>query len=225
MKINIFTIFPSIFEAFLETGIIGKAKDKGIISLKLIDIRNFASDSYGTVDDYPYGGGPGMVMMVEPIVKALESVEERGATYLLSPRGKNFNQRKAKELVKEETLSLVCGRYKGVDERVRGFVDGEISIGDYILSGGEVAAMVVVEALTRLLPGAVGDINSVNTDSFENGLLDSPIYTRPQVFREKEVPEVLLSGNHAEIESWREEEAIKLTRKYRKDIMKNEHHV
>jgi tRNA (guanine37-N1)-methyltransferase len=225
MKINIFTIFPSIFEAFLETGIIGKAKDKGIISLKLIDIRNFASDSYGTVDDYPYGGGPGMVMMVEPIVKALESVGKRGVTYLLSPRGKNFDQKKAKELAQEKTLSLVCGRYKGVDERVREFVDGEISIGDYILSGGEVAAMVIVEALTRLLPGAVGDINSVNTDSFENGLLDSPIYTRPQVFRNKEVPEVLLSGNHAEIESWREEEAIKLTRKYRKDIMKKEHHV
>ena len=199
----------------------GKAKEKGIISFKLVDIRDFASDAYGTVDDYPYGGGPGMVMMVEPIVKALESVEERGKTYLLSPRGTKFSQGMAKDLSKEKTLSLVCGRYKGVDERVREFVDGEISIGDYILSGGEVAAMVIVEGLTRLLPGAVGDVNSVNTDSFERGLLDSPIYTRPRVFRDKEVPEVLLSGNHAEIENWREKEAIKLTRKYRKDIMKN----
>jgi len=221
MKINIFSIFPSIFELFLETGIVGRAKEKEIIFFKLIDIRDFASDAYGKVDDYPYGGGPGMVMMVKPIVKAMESVEDKGTTYLLSPRGKNFNQEMAKDLSKEKTLSLVCGRYKGVDERVREFVDGEISIGDYILSGGEVAAMVIVEALTRLLPGAVGDVNSVNTDSFEKGLLDSPLYTRPRVFREKEVPEVLLSGNHAEIENWREEEAVKLTRKYRKDIMKN----
>jgi len=221
MKINIFSIFPSIFESFLETGIVGRAKEKEIFFFKLIDIRDFASDAYGTVDDSPYGGGPGMVMMVEPIVKALESVEERGTTYLLSPRGKNFNQEMAKDLSKEKALSFICGRYKGVDERVREFVDGEISIGDYVLSGGEVAAMVIVEALTRLLPGAVGDVNSVNTDSFEKGLLDSPIYTRPQVFREKEVPGVLLSGNHAEIENWREEEAIKLTRKYRKDIMEN----
>ena len=205
----------------MERGIVGRAKDNGLISFKLIDIRDFASDVYRTVDDYPYGGGPGMVMMVEPIVKALESIEERGITYLLSPRGENFDQKMARDLSKEKNLSLVCGRYKGVDERVREFVDGAISIGDYILSGGEVAAMVIVEALTRLLPGAVGDVKSVNTDSFEKGLLDSPIYTRPQVFREKKVPEVLLSGNHAEIENWREEEAVKLTRKYRKDIMEN----
>lgn len=205
----------------METGIVGRAKEKGLISFKLIDIRDFASDAYRTVDDYPYGGGPGMVMMVEPIVKALESVEEKGITYLLSPRGRNFDQRMARDLSKEKNLSLVCGRYKGVDERVWEFVDGAISIGDYILSGGEIAAMVIVEALTRLLPGAVGDVNSVNTDSFEKGLLDSPIYTRPRVFREKKVPEVLLSGNHAEIENWREKEAIKLTRKYRKDIMNN----
>jgi tRNA (guanine37-N1)-methyltransferase len=221
MKINIFSIFPSIFESFMERGIVGRAKDNGLISFKLIDIRDFASDAYRTVDDYPYGGGPGMVMMVEPIVKALESIEERGITYLLSPRGENFDQKMARDLSKERNLSLVCGRYKGVDERVREFVDGAISIGDYILSGGEVAAMVIVEALTRLLPGAVGDVKSVDTDSFEKGLLDSPIYTRPQVFREKKVPEVLLSGNHAEIENWREEEAVKLTRKYRKDIMEN----
>jgi len=221
MKINIFSIFPSLFESFLETGIIGRAKEKGIISFKLIDIRDFSSDTYGTVDDSPYGGGPGMVMMAEPIVKALESLGERGKTYLLSPRGKKFNQKMVRELSKGKVLSLVCGRYKGVDERVRDFVDGEISIGDYILSGGEVAVMVVVEALTRLLPGAVGDIDSVNTDSFERGLLDSPIYTRPQEFRGKEVPEVLLSGNHAKIKGWREEEAIKLTRKYRKDIVEN----
>jgi tRNA (guanine37-N1)-methyltransferase len=219
MKINILSIFPSLFDSFLETGIIGKAKEKGIISFNVVNIRNFSSDSYGTVDDSPYGGGPGMIMKVEPIVKALESLEERGKAYLLSPRGKNFNQKMARELAEEKNLSLLCGRYKGVDERVKDFVDDEISIGDYILSGGEVAAMVIVEAVVRLLPGAVGDVDSVNTDSFEKGLLDSPSYTRPRDFRGKGVPEVLLSGDHAKIERWREEEAIKLTKKYRKDIM------
>ncbi len=221
MKINILSIFPSLFQPFLETGIIGRAKEKRIITFNLIDIRDFSSDSYGTVDDYPYGGGAGMVMKVEPIFKALESLDDKGEAYLLSPRGRRFDQNMARELSRRKILSLICGRYKGVDERVRGFVDGEISIGDYILSGGEVAAMVIVEALTRLLPGAVGDVDSVNTDSFEKGLLDSPVYTRPQEFRGKKVPEVLLSGNHGEIERWREEEAIKLTKKYRKDIMEN----
>jgi tRNA (guanine37-N1)-methyltransferase len=221
MKINILSIFPSLFDSFLETGIIGRAKEKGIISFNIVNIRDFSSDSYGTVDDCPYGGGAGMVMKVEPIVKALESLEKKGKTYLLSPRGKNFNQKMARKLAKEKIVSLLCGRYKGVDERVKDFVDGEISIGDYVLSGGEVAAMVIVEAVVRLLPGAVGDVDSVNTDSFERGLLDSPSYTRPRSFRGKKVPEVLLSGNHAEIERWREEKAIKLTKKYRKDIMDN----
>jgi tRNA (guanine37-N1)-methyltransferase len=221
MKINILSIFPSLFKTFSETGIIGRANEKGIITFNLVDIRDFSSDSYGTVDDCPYGGGAGMVMKVEPIFKALESLDDKGEIYLLSPRGRLFNQNMARELSGKKNLSLVCGRYKGVDERVRDFVDGEISIGDYILSGGEVAAMVIVEALTRLLPGAVGDARSVNTDSFEKGLLDSPVYTRPQEFRGKKVPEVLISGNHREIQRWREEAAIKLTRKYRKDIMEN----
>jgi tRNA (guanine37-N1)-methyltransferase len=221
MQINILSIFPSLFKNFLGTGIIGRAKEKGIITFNLIDIRDFSSDSYGTVDDYPYGGGAGMIMKVEPIYKALDSLEKKGETYLLSPRGKRFDQNMARKLTGEKVLSLVCGRYKGVDERVRDFVDGEISIGDYILSGGEIAAMVVVEAVTRLLPDAVGDVESVNTDSFEKGLLDSPVYTRPQEFKGKKVPEILLSGNHGEIEHWREEESMKLTRKYRKDILEN----
>jgi tRNA (guanine37-N1)-methyltransferase len=221
MKINILSIFPSLFDSFMETGIIGRAKENGIISFNVVNIRDFSSDSYGTVDDTPYGGGAGMIMKVEPMVKALESLEERGKTYLLSPRGKNFNQKMARKLAKEEILSFLCGRYKGVDERVKDFIDGEISIGDYVLSGGEVAAMVIVEAVVRLLPGAVGDVDSVNTDSFEKGLLDSPSYTRPRDFRGKKVPEVLLSGDHGKIECWRQEEAIKLTKKYRKDIMDN----
>jgi tRNA (guanine37-N1)-methyltransferase len=221
MRINILSIFPSLFETFLETGIIGRAKEKGIITFNLVDIRDFSSDSYGTVDDYPYGGGAGMVMKVEPICKALDNLGEKGEIYLLSPRGRCLDQNMARELSGKKILSLICGRYKGVDERIRGFVDGEISIGDYILSGGEVAAMVIIEVLTRLLPGAVGDARSVNTDSFEKGLLDSPVYTRPQEFRGEKVPEVLLSGNHGEIERWRAEEAVKLTRKYRKDILEN----
>jgi len=219
MKINILSIFPSLFEAFLETGIVGRAKENEIISFNLINIRDFSSDSYGTVDDYPYGGGAGMIMKAEPIVEALGSIPERGEVYLLSPRGECFSQKIARKLSGKEILTLICGRYKGVDERVRDFVDGEISIGDYILSGGEVAAMVVVDALTRLLPGAVGDVESVNTDSFERGLLDAPVYTRPKEFRGKKVPEVLLSGNHGEIEQWRKEKAVELTKKYRKDIM------
>jgi tRNA (guanine37-N1)-methyltransferase len=205
----------------METGIIGRAKEKGSVSFKIVNIRDFASDSYGTVDDAPYGGGPGMIMKVEPIVKALESIEDRGKTYLLSPRGKQFNQKMARKFSMEKNLSLICGRYKGVDERVGDFVDGEISIGDYVLSGGEVAAMVIVEAVVRLLPGAVGDEDSVNTDSFEKGLLDAPSYTRPRDFRGKKVPRVLLSGNHKSIELWRKGKAIKLTKKYRKDIMEN----
>jgi len=221
MEINILSIFPSLFETFLETGIIGRAKENKIISFNLIDIRDFSSDSYGTVDDCPYGGGAGMVMKTEPIVKALESIYEVGDVYLLSPRGERFDQRMARELSGKKILTLICGRYKGVDERVRDFVDGEISIGDYVLSGGEVPAMVVVEALTRLLPGSVGNVESVNTDSFERGLLDAPVYTRPREFRGKNVPEVLLSGNHGEIEKWRKEKAIDLTKKYRKDIMGN----
>ncbi|MEO0293058.1 MAG: tRNA (guanosine(37)-N1)-methyltransferase TrmD [candidate division WOR-3 bacterium] len=221
MNINIFSIFPSLFHPFLEVGIVRRAKEKGIVSFNIINIRDFASDSYGTVDDYPYGGGPGMIMKVEPIVRALESVEEkkRGIVYLLSPRGEKFNQQMARNLAEKEALSLVCGRYKGVDERVRDFVDGEISIGDYILSGGEVAAMVIVEAIVRLLPGVVGNIESVNTDSFEKNILDAPYYTRPQDFRGKKVPDVLLSGDHKRIAKWREEEAIRLTKKYRMDIM------
>lgn len=221
MEINILSIFPSLFEAFLGTGIVGRAKENEIISFNLIDIRDFSSDSYGTVDDYPYGGGAGMVMKAEPIIEALESIPEKGEVYLLSPRGECLSQKMARELSEKEILTLICGRYKGVDERVRDFVDGEISIGDYILSGGEVASMVIVEALTRLLPGAVGDVASVNTDSFERGLLDAPVYTRPKEFRGKKVPEVLLSGNHGEIEQWRKEKAVELTKKYRKDIMGN----
>jgi tRNA (guanine37-N1)-methyltransferase len=219
MRINVLSIFPDLFTVFLKTGIVRIAQEKGLLEVEVTDIRGFALDSYGTVDDYPYGGGAGMIMKVEPIVSALESLDNPGSVYLLTPRGKLFNQALARDLSGRETITLISGRYKGVDERVRDFADGEISIGDYILSGGEIAAMVVIEAVVRLLPGAVSDSASVLGDSFENGLLDCPNYTRPRVFRGMEVPSVLLSGNHEEIQMWREKEALKLTKKYRTDLL------
>ena len=219
MKINVLSIFPDLFNTFLETGIVGRTQKSALLNVEVTNIRDLTSDSYGTVDDYPYGGGPGMVMKVEPIVSTLESLDEKGIVYILTPRGILFDQEVAKDLSRKETLTLICGRYKGVDERVRDFVDGEISIGNYILSGGEVAAMAIVEAIVRLLPGAVSDPASVRGDSFENGLLDCPNYTRPKVFRGREVPSILLSGNHKEIERWREKEAFKVTKKYRRDLL------
>jgi tRNA (guanine37-N1)-methyltransferase len=219
MKINILSIFPDLFTSFLDTGIVRKSYNKNLLDIEVTNIRDFASDSYGTVDDYPYGGGAGMIMMVEPIVAALESIENSGEVYLLTPRGKLFNQTLARELSNKKTITLICGRYKGVDERVRDFIDGEISIGDFILSGGEVAAMAIVESIARLLPGAVSDVNSIRSDSFENGLLDSPNYTRPKIFRGREVPLILLSGNHEEIKKWRKKEAYKLTKRYRADLL------
>lgn len=220
MTINVLSIFPDLFNSFLETGIVGKAQKIELLRVEVNNIRDFASDSYGTVDDYPYGGGAGMVMKVEPIVSALESIDNTGEVYLLTPRGMLFTQNITKELCQKETITIICGRYKGVDERVRYFIDGEISIGDYVLSGGELAAMIIIESVTRLLPGAVSDTASVEGDSFEGGVLDSPNYTRPRVFRGMEVPSVLLSGNHAEIEQWRKEEALKVTKKYRSDLLR-----
>lgn len=219
MKINILSIFPDLFTTFLDTGIVRKSCNKNLLDIEVINIRDFASDSYGTVDDYPYGGGSGMIMMVEPIVAALETIENPGEVYLLTPRGKLFNQTFAREFSNKKIITLVCGRYKGIDERVRDFIDGEISIGDFILSGGEIAAMTIIEALARLLPGAVGDINSIISDSFEDGLLDSPNYTRPKIYRGREVPPILLSGNHEEIKKWRKKEAYKLTKRYRADLL------
>ncbi len=219
MKINILSIFPDLFTSFLDTGIVRKSCNKNLLDIEVINIRDFASNSYGTVDDYPYGGGSGMIMMVEPIVTALESIENSGEVYLLTPRGKLFNQTFARELSNKKIITLICGRYKGIDERVRDFIHGEISIGDFILSGGEIAAMIIIEAVSRLLPGAVSDINSIRSDSFEDGLLDSPNYTRPKIFRGREVPQILLSGNHDKIKKWRKKEAYKLTKRYRDDLL------
>lgn len=222
MRIHILSLFPSFFEGPFSCGIIGRAKERGIVKIEVLNIRDFTSDPYRSVDDYPFGGGSGMVMKVEPIWKAVESVRDgKEKVILLTPQGIPFTQKLARELSDSEHLVIICGRYKGVDERVRTFVDLEVSIGDYILSGGEPAAVVLVDAIVRLLPGAVGDKDSVDTDSFERNLLEAPLYTRPREFMGLKVPDVLLSGNHQEIRRWRMIESIKRTLKRRPDLLKH----
>lgn len=220
MKINILTLFPEIFQSFIDTGIINRAYKNNLIDFHFINIRNFAMNEYGSVDDYQYGGGSGMVMRFDVLHKALESVKDKGFVILLSADGEVFNQKMAKEFSKMNTLTLICGRYKGVDARIENLVNKIVSIGDYILSGGEVPVMVIIDSVVRLIPGAVGNEDSVRTDSFEDKFLQPPIYTRPKNYLGFNVPEVLISGNHKEIELWRKKEAIKRTYLRRKDILK-----
>jgi tRNA (guanine37-N1)-methyltransferase len=212
MKFAVLTIFPDMFTSFLAQGIVRKAVTSGHIDLAAIDIRDFADGKHRVTDDRPFGGGPGMVMKPEPLVKAIENTKRRfgkARTVLLSPQGQVFNQQMARDLAGYPEILLVCGRYEGVDERVcHDHVDLEISIGDYVLSGGELAAMVIVEAVTRLLPGALGAENGAAKDSFSDHLLDYPQFTRPRVFRDTAVPEVLLTGNHRRIDNWRLENAL-----------------
>ena len=216
-----FTAFPAIFESPLRTALLGKAVADGPLDVRIHDLRAWTTDVHRTVDDEPFGGGPGMVLKPEPIFAAVESLDpDRGRVLLLSPAGRTLDQALVRELSAEPHLTLVCGRYEGVDERV---VDGlpaeEVSIGDYVLSGGEVAALVVIEAVSRLVPGVIGRQESHAADSFsEPGMLDHPHYTRPQEFRGMRVPDVLLSGNHAEIERWRREIAREKTRRNRPDL-------
>lgn len=227
MELYFITIFPDLFRGPLSTGVLGVAGRKGVVEYHLINLRDFAEDRQGTVDDYPYGGGPGMVMMAPPIVRAVESVrrpEEADETpvILLSPSGASFSQEKACALAGREKLIFICGHYKGIDERVRDIVVTEtISIGDYILSGGELPALVVADAVVRFLPGVLGDELSRETDSFSSEKefsLDAAYYTRPAEFRGNTVPEVLLSGNHVKIGEWRSSSAIERTLKYRPDL-------
>ncbi len=220
MYIHIITVFPSYFESPLKFGVLRIAQEKELVKIATIDLRDFTDDAYRTVDDYPFGGGAGMILKPEPIFKATESVREKDSyVILLSPKGRLFNQELALELASKPHLILICGRYKDVDERVRAYlIDDEISIGDYILAGGEAAALVILEAVVRLIDGVVGSSESVATDSFMHGLLDAPYYTRPQDFRGYRVPEVLLSGNHQKIAAWRKEQAIKLTKERRPDL-------
>lgn len=227
MRIDILTLFPEMFESPLSCSILKRARDAGIVEVVLANIRDFAPDNYRKVDDKPYGGGPGMVMMPGPIFDCIDHVRklsrEKPRLILLTPQGRKFDQAKALELSRESRLILIAGKYEGFDERIRIGLDAEqISIGDYILNGGEIAAMVVIDAVVRLLPGALGDDDSAKDDSFSNGLLEYPQYTRPETFRGMKVPDILLSGHHAEIQKWRKQQALERTKKYRPDLLEDD---
>jgi len=225
MRIDVLTLFPEMFESPLSHSILKRAQDSGIVDIVLTNIRDFSTDNYRKVDDKPYGGGPGMVMMPGPVFDCFEHVmkqsSEKGRVILLTPQGQKFDQKKALELSTEKRLVLIAGRYEGIDERIRiGLGAEQISIGDYVLSGGELAAMVIIDAVVRLLAGALGDEDSPKDDSFSEGLLEYPQYTRPEVFRDMKVPEILLSGDHAKIAEWRRQKALERTKKWRPDLLK-----
>jgi tRNA (guanine37-N1)-methyltransferase len=227
MRIDILTLFPEVFESHLNCSIMKRAQDEGLVKIVMTDIRDFAPDNYRKVDDKPYGGGPGMVMMPGPVFDCYEHVvslsQEKGRTILLTPQGKKFNQAKAIEISEEKRLILIAGKYEGFDERIRTGLDAEqISIGDYILNGGELAALVIIDAVVRLIPGTLGDEDSAKDDSFSEGLLEYPQYTRPEVFRGMKVPDVLLSGNHKKIADWRKEQAFERTKKTRPDLLEGQ---
>ncbi|MBI4456551.1 MAG: tRNA (guanosine(37)-N1)-methyltransferase TrmD [Acidobacteria bacterium] len=224
MKIAIVTIFPRMFTGIFDFGIIRVSRERGIVDLEIIDIRDFTHDRHRTVDDRPYGGGEGMVLKPEPIFEAVEAVEQRwdqrAWRILLTPQGVPFCQQDAQRLATEKAVVVVCGRYEGVDQRVVDYLaDEEISLGDFVVSGGEIPAMLLVDAVVRLLPGATGNPASVINESFSRGLLDYPHYTRPASFRGWPAPEVLMSGNHAEIENWRRQQARRRTGRNRPDLV------
>ena len=224
MKFDIVTIFPRMVEAGLTEGVVSRAVAAGVLDVRVHDLRDYTTDRHRSVDDMPYGGGPGMVMKPEPLAKAVTAIrEERGnpaEVVLLSPQGRLFTQAEAVRLSGLEHIVILCGRYEGMDERVRELVaTEELSIGDYVLSGGELAALVILDAVSRLVPGVVGDAASVEADSFSRGLLDYPHYTRPAEFEGHKVPEVLLSGHHAEVRRWRKRVALRRTLERRPDLL------
>jgi tRNA (guanine37-N1)-methyltransferase len=222
MQFHVITIFPELFPSPLSVSLLKKAQDRGLVACHVHNLRDYAGDKHRSTDDTPYGGGYGMVMKPEPIFAALEDVCRRLARpkrILLSPQGTPLTQQKVSQLAAEQALVLVCGRYEGVDERVRAVIDEEISIGDYVLSGGEIAALVVIDAVARLVPGVVGRRESTQEESFSTGLLEYPQYTRPEEFRGLRVPELLLSGNHAEIARWRRRQALLRTRERRPELL------
>lgn len=234
MVIDIITLFPQMFKGPFDESIIKRAQEKGLAKINIHNLREWAIDKRGTVDDKPYGGGVGMVMMVEPIYKALKDLKskiknQKSKIILLSPRGKVWNQKLAQKYSKLNHIVLICGHYEGVDERVRNFIDEEISIGDYVLTGGEIPAMVLVDSIVRLIPGVLEKPQATKFESFSSlkigklkikNLLEYPQYTRPENFRGLKVPKILLSGNHQEIEKWRLEQALKITKKQRPDLLK-----
>lgn len=222
---DVITIFPEIFNAYLNESIIKRAIQRRLIDVKIYNLRDFTTDKHKTVDDYPYGGGSGMVMKIEPIYNAINSIKSDSVerlTIMLSPQGKTYTQEMAEELSRtKKRILFICGRYEGIDERVREFlIDEEISIGDYILTGGELPALVIIDSITRLIPGVLGDEKSLKEESFTWGILDYPHYTRPPEFMGMKVPEILLSGNHKEIQRWRRKEALKRTLQKRPDLLK-----
>lgn len=226
MNIYIITAFPKLVDGPLNESIIKRAQEKNLININILDLREFTKDKHHQVDDYPYGGGPGMILKPEPIFECIEFIlnkhhnETAVKIVFLTPQGKTYNQKTAIRLSEEQNLILLCGHYKGIDQRVRDYWPmEEISIGDYVLTGGELPALVMVDSIVRLIPGVISDINSATSDSFYDNLLDHPYYTRPEVFRDLKVPTVLLSGNHAEIEKWRKQKALKITLERRKDLV------
>ncbi len=224
LKVDIITIFPEMFNGPFDQGIIKKAIDNNILSIKIHNLRDYTTDKHKVTDDYPFGGGGGMVMKVEPVFRAIESLKEKSTdqpkVIFLTPQGKVFNQDIALDLSEEKHLILLCGRYEGIDERIReSLIDEEISIGDYVLTGAELPAMVLVDTVVRLLPGALGNEDSYKNDSFYTGLLDFPHYTRPEEFRGMKVPDVLLSGHHKKIEEWRRYKSLEKTYLKRADLL------
>ncbi|MCG7382589.1 tRNA (guanosine(37)-N1)-methyltransferase TrmD [Paenibacillus sp. ACRRY] len=232
MRVDVLTLFPEMFEGVFGTSILGKAQTKGLVSLNAVNFRNYATNKHNTVDDTPYGGGGGMVLKPDPIFAAVEDVLEKRSEesavlstkppriILMCPQGETFTQKKAEELVQEDHLIFICGHYEGYDERIREFlVTDELSIGDYVLTGGELPAMVAIDSVARLIPGVLGNETSAVTDSFSTGLLEYPHYTRPPEFRGMKVPDVLLSGHHLNIDAWRREQSLIRTLERRPDML------
>lgn len=218
MIIKILTLFPEMFDGFLTNSIIKRAIAKGVIKIELINIRDYTLDKYGRVDSYPVGGGAGLVMKCQPIVDCINKNKGEDAhVVMLSPRGSTYNQKKAHELLKDKELILLCGHYEGIDERVNKYVDEQISIGDYILTGGELGAMVISDSIIRLLDGAIAE-ESTEEESFENGLLEYPQYTEPYEYNGDKIPDILYSGNHQAIKKWRQKKSLYLTREFRPDL-------
>ena len=222
MNYNIITIFPNLINSFSDTGFIKRSIKNDIININIINLREYSANKHKRVDDKTYGGGPGMVMQYKPIYDAIKNIKDSGLIIYLSPQGEPLTQVKLKKLASEENLTILCGRYEGIDQRVvDDLVDEEISLGDYVISGGESASMVLLEGITRLIPGVVDDEESIKQDSFQSGILDHPHYTKPEEINGMKIPDVLISGNHEKIEIWRRKQALGLTWRKRPELLKN----
>ena len=220
LKVDVVSAFPDMLQVPLGQSIVGRAQKAGILKLQVTNPRDFTDDKHHTLDDRPYGGGPGMLMKAEPLYRAIKKLRKKNSVVILtSPRGQTFSQTLAKKLAKKKHLIFVCGHYEGIDERVYPEMDLEVSLGDFILTGGELAAAVMIDAITRLVPGTFKKEDVTVSESFEEGLLEAPQYTRPEVWRGKKVPQILLSGHHKQMQEWKHEQALKLTKKYRPDLL------